>query len=227
MDHYDPRTVYSSIDRNGRYAFGNQPMIGQWNIARLAEAMLAILDDDQDKAVEAANAAVGRFMDRFQAHWKNVIRAKIGLDDDERDEDQELIRELLVTLYEQKADYTLAFRRLADCAEGDAADPALGALLEDQAALVPWLAGWRARLSQSPAKPQARAAAMRAVNAAFIPRNHKVEEALNAAIDEGDFSLFEAINAVLARPYEEQPGFAAYAAPPKPGEEIVATFCGT
>lgn len=227
MDRYDPRTVFSSIDRNGRYAFGNQPMIGQWNIARLAEAMLAILDEDQDKAVEMANEAVGRFMESFQDHWKAVIRAKIGLGADEQESDQALIRDLLVTLYEQKADYTLTFRRLADAAEGDTADEALGALLEAPDALSPWLAVWRERLSRDKTKPQDRAAAMRRVNPAFIPRNHKVEEALAAATDQGDFSLFEALNDVLANPYEDQPRFAAYAEPPKPGEEVTATFCGT
>lgn len=227
MDRYDPRTVYSSIDRNGRYAFGNQPMIGQWNIARLAEALLALLSDDQDKAVEMANAAVGRFMERFQAHWKAVIRAKIGLGADEEDDDQGLIRDLLVTLYEQKADYTLAFRRLADAAEGAAADDALQDLLETPGALTPWLALWRARLAREAGTAEARATAMRRVNPAFIPRNHKVEEALAAAVDHGDFSLFTALNDVLARPYDDQPAFAAYAVPPKPGEEITATFCGT
>ena len=227
MDRYDPRTVYSSIDRGGRYAFGNQPMIGQWNIARLAEAMLPILDDDEDKALEAANAAVARFMDRFQEHWKAVIRAKLGLGETEEEADQELIRDLLVTLYEEKADYTLAFRRLADAAESPETDAALGALLENGDALTPWLAAWRARLSRDETVPTARAAAMRRVNPAFIPRNHKVEEALAAAVDHGDFSLFMALNDVLAKPYEDQPRFAAYAEPPKPGEEITATFCGT
>ncbi|WP_411035142.1 protein adenylyltransferase SelO [Shinella sp. BYT-45] len=227
MDRYDPRTVYSSIDHGARYAFGNQPMIGQWNIARLAECLLALLDEDQEKAVEAANEAVGRFMDRFQEHWKAVIRAKIGLGADEEESDQALIRDLLVTLYEQKADYTLAFRYLADAAESGAANAALGRLLEDPAALAPWLAAWRERLSRGTTPPQARAAAMRKVNPAFIPRNHKVEEALTEAVDHGDFSLFFALNDVLARPYEDQPAFAAYAEPPKPGEEITATFCGT
>ncbi|WLR93618.1 protein adenylyltransferase SelO [Shinella zoogloeoides] len=271
MDRYDPRTVYSSIDQGGRYAFGNQPMIGQWNIARLAEAMLAILDDDQDKAVEAANEAVGRFMERFQAHWKTVIRGKIGLGEEEQESDQALIRDLLVTLYEQKADYTLTFRRLADAAESQdpsptpphkgegltqlhssghnsarsqppAVSPLVGEMpagrggfteagfanvMEDPAALAPWLAAWRARLAQDATSPQERAAAMRRVNPAFIPRNHKVEEALTAAVDHGDFSLFEALNDVLSKPYEDQPAFAAYALPPKPGEEITATFCGT
>ena len=227
MDRYDPRTVYSSIDQGGRYAFGNQPMIGQWNIARLAEAMLAILHEDQDRAVELANEAVGRFIDRFQAHWKDVIRAKIGLSGEERDIDQSLIRDLLVILYEQKADYTLAFRRLADAAENGEADAALGALLEDPAALAPWLAAWRERLAQEATGAADRRAAMRRVNPAFIPRNHKVEEALTEAVDHGDFSLFEALNDVLARPYDDQPAFAAYAEPPKPGEEVTATFCGT
>jgi serine/tyrosine/threonine adenylyltransferase len=227
MDRYDPRTVYSSIDQHGRYAFGNQPMIGQWNIARLAEALLPVLNDDEDKAVEAANEAVARFMDRFQAHWKTVIRAKIGLGADEQDGDQDLIRDLLVTLYEQKADYTLTFRRLADAAAGSDADKALGALLEDPAALTPWLTAWRTRLSQDAETPAARAEAMRRRNPAFIPRNHKVEEALAAAVDDGDFSLFAALNDVLSRPYDDRPAFAAYAEPPKPGEEITATFCGT
>ncbi|WP_439631525.1 protein adenylyltransferase SelO [Shinella sp.] len=227
MDRYDPRTVYSSIDQHGRYAFGNQPAIGQWNIARLAEAMLAILDENEDKALEAANAAVTRFMERFQEHWKVVIRAKTGLGDEEQEIDQALIRDLLVILYEQNADYTLAFRRLADAAEDSAADAALGRLLEDPNALTPWLAAWRDRLSQDATAPQVRAAQMRKVNPAFIPRNHKVEEALNAAIDHGDFSLFEALNDLLSRPYEDQPAFAAYAEPPRPGEEITATFCGT
>ncbi|QRI64336.1 YdiU family protein [Shinella sp. PSBB067] len=264
MDRYDPRTVYSSIDHGGRYAFGNQPMIGQWNIARLAEALLALLDDDQDKAVEAANAAVARFMERFQAHWKSVIRAKIGLGDHEEEGDQALIRDLLILLYEQKADYTLAFRRLADAVEAPSPTPpskaegldpplrsppvsndaqaasfsplagempadggGLAGLMEDPGALTPWLAAWRARLAREATSPQARAAAMRRVNPAFIPRNHKVEEALTAAVDHGDFSLFEALNDVLARPYEDQPAFSAYAQPPKPGEEVTATFCGT
>lgn len=227
MDRYDPRTVFSSIDHGGRYAFGNQPMIGQWNIARLAESLLPLLSEDQDEAVERANAAVGRFMDRFQTHWKTVIRGKIGLGAAEEDGDQGLIRDLLVTLYEQKADYTLAFRRLANAAEGDADDDALGALLETPDALAPWLSMWRERLSRDPVSPPERAAAMRKINPAFIPRNHKVEEALAAAVDHGDFSLFEALNDVLAKPYADQPAFAAYALPPKPGEEVTATFCGT
>lgn len=227
MDHYDPRTVYSSIDHGGRYAYGNQPMIGQWNIARLAEALLPLIDADQDKAVDAANASVSGFMERFQAEWKAAIRAKTGLGETEEEGDQQLVRDLLSVLFEGKADFTLAFRRLSDAAEGDAADEALERLLQAPARLAPWLAAWRARLSREETPPGVRAAAMRKVNPAFIPRNHKVEEALTAAADYGDFSLFFALNDVLARSYEDQPAFAAHAEPPKPGEEVTATFCGT
>jgi len=227
MDRYDPRTVYSSIDHGGRYAYGNQPMIGQWNIARLAEALLPLIDADQDRAVEAANAAVTGFMERFQAEWKAVIRAKTGLGATEEDGDQQLIRDLLTLLFDGKADFTLAFRRLSDAAGSETADAALERLLQEPAAFAPWLAAWRARLAREAMPAQARAAAMRRVNPAFIPRNHRVEEALTEAADHGDFSLFHALNTVLAKPYEDQPAFAAYAEPPKPGEEIIATFCGT
>ena len=219
MDRYDPRTVDSSIDRGGRYAYGNQPAIGQWNIARLAEALLPLIDADEDRAVDEANGAVARFMDRFQARWSATIRAKLGLGGEEEDGDPALIRDFLLLLYEQKADFTLAFRRLCDAAEG--ADTGLEALMEEPEALAPWLSRWRERLADDAA------AAMRRVNPAFIPRNHKVEEALREAADHGDFSLFHALNDVLSRPYEDQPAFAAHAEPPKPGEEITATFCGT
>jgi uncharacterized protein YdiU (UPF0061 family) len=225
MDTYDPRTVYSSIDRGGRYAYGNQPMIGQWNIARLAETLLPLLHETPADAVDLANDAVTRFMDRFQLHWKATIRAKLGLGEDELEADQDLIRRLLKLMHEGKADFTLTFRRLSGALEGEDADVvALFASPED---ISPWLADWRRRLATDDRPPTAIATAMRAVNPAFIPRNHKVEEALNEAVEHGDFSLFEAIGDVLARPYDDQPAFAAYALPPGPGEEITATYCGT
>ena len=229
MDVYDPRTVFSSIDQGGRYAFGNQPMIGQWNMARFAETLLPLIDDDIDRAVELANAAVTRFMDVFQARWKTAIHRKIGLDGAEEDGDQELIRALLARMLEGKADYTLTFRCLSDLAEADdeARRRAMLAAFRDPAGVLPWLETWRARLSRT-GRPAAEIAdAMRAVNPAFIPRNHRVEEALSAAVDNGDFSLFEALCDVLARPYVDQPAFAAYMEPPAPGEEVYQTFCGT
>ncbi|MCP8897065.1 YdiU family protein [Shinella daejeonensis] len=228
MDRYDPRTVYSSIDHGGRYAYGNQPMIGQWNVARLAEALLPLIDPVEDKAVDLANASVARYMDLFQLRWKETIHAKTGLSEAGEDEsDQQLIRDLLMLLLDGSADFTLAFRRLCDAAEDPAADAAFAELLQQPEAARPWLDAWRARLGRERATPAERAAAMRRVNPAFIARNHKVEEALRAAADHDDFSLFHALNDVLARPYDDAPGFSAYAEPPKPGEEITATFCGT
>ncbi|HUH48451.1 MAG TPA: protein adenylyltransferase SelO family protein, partial [Mycoplana sp.] len=227
MDTYDPRTVFSSIDQMGRYAYGNQPMIGQWNIARLAETLLPLIHETPDEAVDLANDAVSRFMERFQAQWKAVIRAKLGLGELEEDEDTDLIRALLALMHEQKADFTLSFRRLSNAAADENADPTFAALLADPQAVAPWLSRWRQRLSRDGRPADARAAAMRAVNPAFIPRNHRVEEALKAASEDQDFSLFEALNDVLARPYEDQPDFTPYTAPPKPGEEVLQTFCGT
>ncbi|MDR6756005.1 uncharacterized protein YdiU (UPF0061 family) [Mycoplana sp. BE70] len=227
MDTYDPRTVFSSIDQMGRYAYGNQPMIGQWNIARLAETLLPLIHETPGEAVDLANDAVTRFMERFQEHWKAVIRAKLGLGVQEEDEDTDLIRAFLALLYEQKADFTLSFRRLSDAAAGEGADATFASLLADPQSAGPWLSRWRQRLSRDERLPDQRATMMRAVNPAFIPRNHKVEEALAAATENQDFSLFEALNDVLARPFEDQPAFASYAEPPKPGEEVLQTFCGT
>lgn len=237
MDTYDPRTVFSSIDQTGRYAYGNQPMIGQWNIARFAETLLALLHETPGEAVDLANDAVGRYMERFQAEWNGVVRAKLGLEGNpgggggESDagdgEDTEIVRAFLALMAEQKADFTLSFRRLSDAAAGEAADPAFAALLADPQAAAPFLARWRARLAREALPATERAAAMRAVNPAFIPRNHRIEEAIAAAVEEQDFSLFEAMNDALARPYDDQPTLAAFVEPPRPGEEVLQTFCGT
>ncbi|MCF3638598.1 YdiU family protein [Rhizobium sp. TRM95111] len=227
MDGYDPRTVFSSIDAGGRYAYGNQPAIGQWNIARLAETLLPLIHETPGEAVDRANDAVDRFMERFQAEWKRVIAAKLGLDRIGTEEEQDLVRALLTLMYEQKADFTLAFRRLGDAAAGEQDDGAFARLFADPTAVSPWLARWRTRLAQDARGPAGVASAMRAVNPAFIPRNHRVEEALAAAVEEGDLSLFHALSRVLARPYDDRPDFARYAEPPRPGEEVLQTFCGT
>jgi uncharacterized protein YdiU (UPF0061 family) len=227
MDSYDPRTVFSSIDKAGRYAYGNQPMIGQWNIARLAETLLPLLHETPGDAVDLANDAVSRFMEHFQEAWSRTIRAKLGLGDDVEEADTDLIRAFLALMLEQKADFTLSFRSLSDAAEDSAADAAFANLLADREAAGPWLERWRERLERDPRQPAERAASMRAVNPAFIPRNHRIEEAIAAAVEEQDFSLFEALNDLLSRPYDDQPAFSAYARPPMPGEEVLQTFCGT
>ncbi|QRM54675.1 protein adenylyltransferase SelO [Sinorhizobium sp. BG8] len=227
MDTYDPRTVYSSIDQMGRYAYGNQPLIGQWNIARLAETLLPLIHDTPDEAVNLANDAVTRFMDRFQDNWRRTIRTKLGLTEAEEDGDTDLIRAYLALLSEQKADFTNAFRGLTGAAADGTPDRFLSAFAEPGAALA-WFEAWQARtIARGTDAGSARAEIMRSVNPAFIPRNHQVERALAAAIEHGDYSLFEALNDVLSRPYDVQPAFASYGEPPKAGEEVLQTFCGT
>lgn len=223
LDEYDPQKVFSSIDRTGRYAYGNQPGIGQWNIARLAECLLPLLDADEEKAVDAANEVLKAFGTRFQSAWIDVFRTKIGLFSSD-DADGDLVQALLGAMHQGGADFTLAFRRLADAAEGD--DAALLACFSDPIKPAEWLATWRERLGSEPQSAPERAASMRAVNPAIIPRNHKVEEAL-AASNYGDFSHFERLLEALAQPYDERPEFADYMVPPKPEERVLQTFCGT
>lgn len=226
MDSYDPATVFSSIDQHGRYAYANQPAIGQWNLARLGETLLPLIDADPDSAVDKANVVIRTYGERFQAQWLAGMRHKIGLAGEE-DGDLELVQALLALMQAQVADFTLTFRRLSDFAGDDAAEPAFAASFREPDACRDWLARWRERLSRDPQTATERAVAMRRVNPAFIPRNHRVEQAIDAAVEDGDFSLFEALLTVLSKPYEDQPGFAAYMEPPKPNERVLQTFCGT
>ncbi|WEX89595.1 YdiU family protein [Sinorhizobium garamanticum] len=226
VDAYDPKKVFSSIDQFGRYAYANQPAIGQWNLARLAETLVPLFDPVADTAVNLANDALTEYGSIFQSHWLDGLRRKIGLSTEE-DGDLDLIQSLLTLMHKGNADFTLVFRRLAESAENAGADPALVELFEESDAVSPWLRDWRGRLARETLDAGARAAAMRSVNPAFIPRNHRVEQAIEAATRDADFSLFEALLDVTSRPYEDQPEHAAYAAPPEPGEEVLQTFCGT
>ncbi|MFB9951359.1 YdiU family protein [Rhizobium puerariae] len=223
LDEYDPMKVFSSIDQMGRYAYRNQPGIGQWNIARLAECLLPLLDSDEDRAVDAANAVLKEFGERFQRQWIDVFRAKTGLSS-AADGDGELIQALLAAMHAGEADFTLAFRRLADAAGGR--DEAFLACFADPREAADWLSLWRERLAAEELPGEERVAAMRAVNPAVIPRNHRVEEALSAA-NYGDFSFFERLLEALENPFEERPEFADLMTPPKPEERVLRTFCGT
>jgi uncharacterized protein YdiU (UPF0061 family) len=226
MDSYDPATVFSSIDRRGRYAYANQPGIGQWNLARLGETLLPLFGTDLERAVEQANAIVENYGERFQAHWLAGMRRKIGLAT-ETGGDLELIQSLLSIMQAEEADFTLTFRRLSALAGDETAEADFAASFKDPAAVSEWLARWRKRVSHDTQTASERASAMRTVNPAFIPRNHRIEQAINAAVEDGDFSLFEALLTVLAKPYEDQPAFAAYMEPPVPAERVLQTFCGT
>ncbi len=220
MDEYDPRTVFSSIDRNGRYAYANQGAIAQWNLARLAETLLPLIDSDIDKAVDLANEVIEAFSARLDAHILTAMRRKIGLASS-TEADAELIRNLLTAMQQSKADFTLTFRRLAAMAEEPGAGP-----FSPDAAVENWLGQWRGRLTTDPLTSAERAASMRAASPAFVPRNHRVEAALNAA-ETGDYAPFRKLLGVLTRPYDDQPEMAEFATPPQPAERVLQTFCGT
>ena len=226
MDAYDPATVFSSIDHAGRYAYGNQPSIALWNLTRFAETLLPLLAEDEDQAVAAAKESLGSFAPRFQAAYLGGLRRKIGLAT-EREGDAALAQDLLTRMAENGADFTLTFRRLCDAAAGPEGDAAVRALFADASAYDAWAVRWRRRLTEETTDPDARSAAMRAVNPAFIPRNHLVEAALDAAVTRQDFAPFEELLEVLSRPYEDRPGYERYAAPPAPEERVQQTFCGT
>jgi uncharacterized protein YdiU (UPF0061 family) len=226
MDSYHPSTVYSSIDRMGRYAFSNQPHMAHWNLARLAEALLPLLASNQDDGLKEAEAAIGAFGAQFLAAYTAGFRRKLGLFES-RDEDLPLIEDLLAAMARGSADFTLTFRRLSDAAGDPDADGALRVLFDEPGMFDAWLVRWRRRLAAEGGDPEARRNAMRAANPLFIPRNHLVEEAISAAVDARDFTPFETLLAVLAKPYEDQPASSRYAEPPRPEEVVHATFCGT
>ena len=226
MDTYHPETVYSSIDHFGRYAYGNQPRIAQWNLARFAETLLPLLAEDTNAAVEVAQTTLTAFMPLFEQAFAAGLRRKLGLLRPEA-EDTLLAKDLLDRMAANSADFTLTFRRLCDAAGcADKGEDVRRGFL-DPGAFDEWAARWRERLSAEGGDPAERLTVMRNANPAFIPRNHLVEEAITAAQDQGDFQPFETLLTVLAAPYEDQPGFARYAEPPRPDQVVRQTFCGT
>jgi uncharacterized protein YdiU (UPF0061 family) len=236
MEAYDPAAVFSAIDEGGRYSYSNQPRMAQWNLARLAETLLGLIDPVAERAIELATAAINAFSELFDAHSLAGMRAKLGLAQAE-ESDRGLIAALLRIMAQtgsqtgakngtqNGADFTLTFRRLADLADGSGAGPRT--LFADPAAFDDWAAAWHARLGREEGDNVARAEAMRRVNPAFIARNHRVEAALEAAIEREDFAPFGTLLAVLARPFEDQPGFGEYAEPAPEAERVLRTFCGT
>jgi uncharacterized protein YdiU (UPF0061 family) len=226
MDAYDPATVFSSIDSFGRYAFQNQPHAAQWNLARFAETLLPLIDTSAERAVELASAAIAGFPAQFQAEWLSGMRAKIGLAD-EHPEDPGLLQALLDAMHANQADFTLTFRALCDAALGQDGDSSVRAQFAQPQAYDAWAVAWRDRLRGDSRPTAARAQAMREVNPAYIPRNHRVEQIIDAAVERADFGPFAELLEVLSRPFETQPRYAAYASAPLPAERVLRTFCGT
>jgi uncharacterized protein YdiU (UPF0061 family) len=224
MDAYNPATVYSSIDHGGRYAYGNQPLIAQWNLARLGETLLPLFGDDTDAAVAVATDVLTSFTDRYRNHWQAGMRPKLGLTDAD-DADGQLFDNLLTVAHEQAVDYTSLFRALADVAVGER--NALHPIVRDAAGFDPWIERWLARLAAEGRPMDVVAATMRETNPIYIPRNHLVEEALEAATV-GDLAPFEQLSAVVTKPFGERPGCDRYAEPaPESFGRYYQTFCGT
>jgi len=226
LDEVDPNKRFSSIDEGGRYAFGNQPRIAQWNLVRLAEALLPLLADDEEEAAQVATESVRRFSSAFEAAYARVVRRKLGLAR-ERDDDLALAADLFDRLAANGVDFTIFFRRLSRCATDPTADADMATLFADPDAFRGWAAAWRERGRDEAASPEERAAAMRRANPAFIPRNHRVEQAIAAAVEHADFAPFERLVSVLAHPFDDQPEQADLATPPEPHERVTVTFCGT
>jgi uncharacterized protein YdiU (UPF0061 family) len=226
MDHYDPATVFSSIDHHGRYAYANQPHIAAWNLARLAETLLPLLADDEAKAIAQAEEALDGFAERFQASYLAGMRRKLGLSGADVG-DAQLVQDFLDLLAKAQADFTLAFRRLSEAAGSPEGDELVRNVISRTDLYDAWVSRWRERLRGDAQSAPARRSAMLAVNPAFIARNHRVEAVIDAAVQENNFAPFEELLAVLARPFDDQPGYAAYMEPPHEHERVTQTFCGT
>jgi len=224
MDGYHPATVFSSIDHYGRYAYDQQPRIAWWNLTRFAETLLPQLGEGEE-GLAAARNVLDSYPAQFAAAHAKGLRAKFGFSE-ARDGDLDLMEEFFRLMAEIRADFTLAFRHLCDSAEGN--DTQLRNHFENRASFESWLDKWRQRLAlENDISLPGRAAAMRAVNPAYIPRNHRVEAVIVAAQEHGDFAPFAELLEVLTTPYHERPEFARYAEPPGPDEIVRQTFCGT
>ena len=222
LDEYNPGKKFSSIDRHGRYAFANQAPIALWNLTRFAETLIPLLDEDEKKALASAESALSKFPETHGEAFRDRFAAKIGISDPSKD-DWALVESLLETMLEGEADFTLTFRHLSDALENGDDDPVL--LQVDQPEPIKqWLEKWRARMESTDLDAALRL--MRKSNPIFIPRNHRIEEVIEAAYG-GDYGPFHRMNEVLQEPFTLQPEFQEYEQAPKPDEVVRATFCGT
>ncbi len=219
MNQYDPATVFSSIDVQGRYAYANQPVIARWNLVRFAETLLPLLHSDPEESLAQANEAIALFPKQFQHHWLSGMRAKLGLFTQEAD-DGSLIEMLLSWMHQNQADFTNTFRMLAS-------DTVSEESFFNEPNFIDWYTQWQARLTRQSEPLDAVWALMRANNPAVIPRNHRVEEALHAAVEHGDFSVVEKLLLRLESPYADGAGSTDYCSPPEPDAPPYKTFCGT
>lgn len=219
MDAYDPATVFSSIDVQGRYAYGNQPNIGGWNLSRFAETLLPLLHDNQEEAVKIAQHEISGYMELYRRHWLAGMRAKLGIFNEET-EDDSLIEELLSLMQKHGADYTNTFRALTMAKPEDTA-------LFGKEEFTQWYEKWKARQERQEESTESSHQLMRNSNPAIIPRNHRVEAALEAAVEQGNYSVMEKLLEVLSKPYAYLPEQDEYCTTPEPSNRPYRTFCGT
>ena len=237
MDAYGHDRVYSSIDRDGRYAYSNQPSIGLWNLSRLAEALLPLLAEDTDTAVEIAQDVLKSFIESYQVDWLTGMRAKCGLttngsnkiiDKTVLEEDKPLIEELFNIMAANNTDFTQTFFYLSRLPRHSLEqDSEIRNLFDNPTDFDGWSIKWRERLNSEAIGDSERQMNMQKVNPVYIPRNHQIEAAIRAAEDHDDFSVFNDLHEVLQNPYVLQAGKDRYQLPPKPNEEVKQTFCGT
>jgi len=225
MDSYHPNTVFSSIDRQGRYAYRNQPDIAHWNLACLAQALLPALGAEQEQASTLAQGSIDAFPGLFQDTYASGMARKLGLAAVE-DGDENLAAELLELMAREQSDFTLTFRHLSDLAQ-PGSGPGIEDLFEFPAAFAPWLERWQQRIEGDPQAPGERQAGMYQANPAFIPRNHLIAAAIDRAVNEDDFAPFNSLVDLLEQPRDYEPDLASYAKPPRPEEVVSKTFCGT
>jgi len=236
MDEFSHKRVYSSIDRNGRYAYSNQPQIGQWNLVRLAEALLPLFanrdkDPEGKIAVGIAEELLNNYQEKYQAYWLSVMRRKLGLHT-EQQQDLTLVESLLNIMEQNNADFTLTFYYLSQLSEkegeeGSAKDELLQKLFAQPNEINTWLTTWRKRLADESSIDKTRQTLMQSVNPIYIPRNHQIEKAIRLAEDQNDFSAFHSLNSVLQDPFTYQQGKENYMLPPQSDEVVHQTFCGT
>lgn len=227
LDEYSPATVFSSIDSFGRYAYGNQPAIAQWNLAWLARVLLPIVPGEEDPAVHRAQQAIEGFIEQYEAAWRELMHHKLGIAQPDASSDT-LLEALLELMTRERADFTLTFSYLTALAGGDTILQAdIESFWTPPPSLANWLPGWQARLQQAGQDASARHQLMRRANPLYIPRNHLVEEAIAAATDHHDFSLFQQLVERVTAPFDFDPAARHYLQPPRPEQVVKQTFCGT
>lgn len=219
LDAYDPNTVFSSIDHSGRYAYGRQPQIVQWNLARFADALLPMIHDDPQEAVSMAKDTLSTFSNTFREYWLSGMRSKLGLSNTEAD-DAALVEDLLDCMHRHKADFTNTFRDLASRSLPET--PLFRAQDFKQ-----WFERWKTRIERQPDSRKTARRLMNTHNPAVIPRNHRVEEALAAAVERADYTVMEKLMEVLSQPFQDLTGDSDYHLPPPASAKPYQTFCGT